>query len=110
MRAGICKTVGEFQYSSLNVQPTDFEWDIVDFFAPHQPTIGLDKEWLDEPFRDEVEIAIRKGLRRREFHAPRTERGGILTVAELAYRKGTVTYAPMLGSGRADLPKGNCYP
>lgn len=91
VRAGICKDVSEYQFSSLNTSYEDFKWEMTDFFNKPNELIDLDLDWLNEPFQTEKEEAIKKALRRREFKLPRGS--GLRTQAlDLVwYKKGTVT-------------------
>lgn len=89
IRAGICTDVGIYKFSSLNRPTNLLEWRVTDLFENPGRKIELDLNWLNEPFGVESEIAIRKGLRRREF-----------TLTKLA--KGRV---PVLEA----MQKGNCY-
>ncbi|MBY0316731.1 MAG: transposase [Bdellovibrionales bacterium] len=91
VRAKLCTDVQSYTYSSLNRDAEEFNWDNYDFFALKKSIIEYDLEWLNETFSNEIEEGIRKGLRRREFHIPRSERGSWIEPCDLIYRKGTVT-------------------
>lgn len=90
VRAGICKLVGEYFFSSLN-QPT-FPWQMMDFFNVEDKSIDLNLDWLNEPFLIEEEQAIRKALRRREFKLPTDRNGKAIQLPAPHPKKGTVTF------------------
>jgi hypothetical protein len=71
IRAGICNSVQEYKFSSLNIQNNDFSWKIVNFFDDKIKSIELDIDWLNDPFLNEIEGFLRLGLRRKEFKIPR---------------------------------------
>lgn len=67
VRAGMCKDVREYWFSSLN--RTDFKWKF--------DHAKLDIAWLNEPPKKELEEAIGKALRRREFKLARATKSGV---------------------------------
>lgn len=71
IRAGISKSVNEYQFSSLNYEDNDLNWKMIDFFNDKNKLIKLDVNWLNEPFLNELEDCIRLALRRKEFKIPR---------------------------------------
>lgn len=75
IRAGICTTVADYKYSSLNNSHKKIQWQMVDFFNDKTKPITLDNDWLNEPFFNEIEEAIRLALRRKEFKIPRDDTG-----------------------------------
>ncbi len=77
IRAGICQTVADYRFSSLNRANEKFQWKMVDFFIDKKKSIILDNDWLNEPFLNEIEEAIRFALRRKEFKISRSKNGYI---------------------------------
>jgi putative transposase len=90
VKSGICKSVNDYQFSSLN-QPS-FPWQMTDFFNEPNRLIELNDEWLNEPFFNEEEEAIKKALRRREFKLPKDKNRTIVRLPAPHPRKGTVTF------------------
>jgi putative transposase len=80
IRAGICKTVTDYRFSSLNLHHKEFRWRMVDFFNDKTKSIVLDNDWLNEPFLNEAEGSIRLALRRKEFKIPRRKNGHRLNI------------------------------
>ena len=70
VKAGICKRVQDYTFSSLtqNLQPK--LWQMTDYFNDPQKEIQLNMDWLNKPFSAEQDIAIQKALRRRVFKTP----------------------------------------
>ncbi|MBO9667758.1 MAG: transposase [Bdellovibrio sp.] len=92
VRAGICKNVSEYRFSSLNTKPNKWNWILCDWYHPERPLIEPDRDWLNEPFTTEVEEIIQRGLRRRQFSPPKTRDGkNSATLDGMQYKKGTVT-------------------
>lgn len=96
VRAGICSSVKDYKYSSLNSSPKKFSWKMTDFFHNPQSSIDLDVHWLEESYPSETEESVRYALRRREFKLPRTKKGRENLLASTPYdpthiKKGTVT-------------------
>lgn len=75
VRAGICNSVKDYKYSSLNSSSKEFLWKMTDYFYDQQKQIELDISWLEESYTTEVEESIRFALRRREFKLPRNKQG-----------------------------------
>jgi putative transposase len=89
VKAGICESVTEYPYSSLN--QNTFKWQIVDFFSERSQLIELNEVWLNEPMPKEEETAIRLALRRREFKLPAGKNGKSIKLSAPHPKKGTVT-------------------
>lgn len=90
VRAGICEDVRGYSHSSLN-RSLDFKWELSDFFLDPTREVDLNLEWLNEPFQTEIEEAIGKSLRRREFAVSKGRNGQLVTLPAARPRKGTVT-------------------
>ncbi len=88
IRGGLCSQVQDYKYSSLNSNGHGLTWEISDFFQDRNKIIELDLNWLNEPFQIEVEQAIKKGLRRREFKLLRAPSGQELIIDAPNYKKG----------------------
>lgn len=91
VRAGICKQVEDYKFSSLNSSSDDFKWILTDHFNNRGESIELDSNWLNEDYSIEANECIRSALRRRIFEIPRNSEGrdNILDVPRI--KKGTVT-------------------
>ncbi|MBY0315148.1 MAG: transposase [Bdellovibrionales bacterium] len=92
VKAELCKSVFDYNYSSLNVPALLFQWQPSDLFNFESTPLMLDRDWLDEPLDSEKEEVIRKGLRRRIFQIPRSMSGRALTLDDSQCKKGTVTW------------------
>lgn len=75
IRAGICHSVEIYKFSSLNIKPKNFNWNVTDFFNDKNKKISLDLDWLNEPFLQEIEEGLQLALRRKEFKMPRAQNG-----------------------------------
>ncbi|WP_409478041.1 transposase [Pseudobdellovibrio sp. HCB154] len=91
VRAGMCASVTNYKFSSLNSPIQKDFWKLTDHFNNREVPVQLDLEWLDENYEKEAEENIRLALRRREFKPPRSGsgRGNLLDVPRI--KKGTVT-------------------
>ena len=91
IRAGLCKKVEDYKFSSLNSISNDFKWIMTDHFNNRKKSIELDYDWLNEEYSIEANACIRLALRRRTFEIPRNSvgRDNILDVPRI--KKGTVT-------------------
>lgn len=85
VRAGLCKRVEQYQFSSLNCGQS--QWLMTDFFRDRSKPVELDRDWLNEPFLKEKEIAISKALRRSEFKLPRLKNGNAMILDPAHYKK-----------------------
>jgi len=91
VKAGICKEVGDYSYSSLNDSTRPQLWHLSDFFNDPEKRVQLDIQWLNETFSAEQDNAIAKGLRRREFKIPKDRNRKTVELNErpAAVQKGT---------------------
>lgn len=83
VRAGICKSVQDYKFSSLNFSSSIVDWKTTDYFFDREKRVRLDLDWLNEPFANEQEAAIQKALRRTEFKLPKDRNGKMLTLQEI---------------------------
>jgi len=93
VRAGICNSVTDYPYSSLNRASPSFQWQLANFFTDRQQIVELDTDWLNQCIDHEAEQAVKKALRRREFEAPRQKCGHRPTYDTARFKKGTATLA-----------------
>ena len=88
VRAGVCERVEDYEFSTLQgllgrsrlEMPLYFPFNEVGFVGlPEEPIDQID--WFNQPFRKEVEVAIKSGLKQTEFGPMR--QGWNRTIAEL---------------------------
>ncbi len=91
VKAGICQTVQDYPYSSLNQKPDQKLWQHIDFFNPTENETVLDINWLNEAFSSEQDLAIQKGLRRRSFALPKDKCRKKIELDTAQYKKGLGT-------------------
>lgn len=80
IRAGISTKVEDYEHSSLNLKPKNFNWTVTDYFHDKNKKISLDFDWLNEPSLKEIEESIQFGLRRKKFKIPRMRNGYALVL------------------------------
>jgi len=91
VRAGICNSVKDYHYSSLNRPSPSFQWQLANQFTNRQQVLELDTDWLNQSTDHESEKAVKKALRRREFEYPRQRSGHRPVFDTPRFKKGTVT-------------------
>lgn len=83
VKAGLCSSVLDYKYSSLNTEVKEGFWEI------KQDCL----DWLDESFSEDQDHAITKALRRREFKLPKNKNGQIVKLDELRPEKVRSTFS-----------------
>lgn len=91
VRAGLCESVGNYKFSSLNTKAKNFQWSLTDIFSDKSKLITLDDDWLNEPYLNEIESDIRMALRRKEFQIPRNKSGHRSSLDAPHFKKGGTT-------------------
>ena len=92
VRAGMCERVEDYKFSSLNRSAWGFDWRLTDYFFDRAKTIELDRDWLNQSYPGEQEMAVQKALRRREFKPP-TDKSGRPYAFDIPQRKkGVVSF------------------
>ena len=81
IKAGICKKVEDYQFSSLSSNKSLFK--MTDYFFDNSKPINLELEWLNHAFSREEDQAITKGLKKKEFKIARNQSGFAVNVAPL---------------------------
>ena len=75
VKAGICRRAEQYRYSSLSTSFNGKPWYLTDFFDTEKDLIELDLDWVNQAQSDELDIAIKKGLNKREFKLCRDKSG-----------------------------------
>lgn len=88
IKAGICSTVSEYKFSSLNMKPQNFDWLVTDFFNDRDKKVCLDHDWLNEPYLKETEECIRAALKHKEFKISRGQNGYLPSLDTPLSKKG----------------------
>lgn len=81
VKAGICSSVKNYEYSSLN----KFTKSLSDQIPSYLVTPHLPIEWIDEDFSKEHYEAVKKALRRREFSLPVHQTNGRKIILDLPH-------------------------
>ncbi len=92
VKAELCTRVECYEFSSLTLDSTPEPFKMCNFFDDAETSIALDLEWLNESFSSEMDEALRKALRRREFQLPKDRNRKMIELSAGRYRKGLGTF------------------
>lgn len=90
-RAGLCNSVYDYKFSSLNSPAKNFSWHLTNSFYDKRQQVTLEPEWLDTPINPDHQKLIQSGLRRTEFKLPKNSNGYLSKFDTPLPKKGTVT-------------------
>jgi putative transposase len=92
VKARLCRGVENYTYSSLNDSKLMSECFEEDHLSAESRFLDCDLNWLNTPFENEIDHALKRALRRREFKLPRNSRKQLPVLEKAQYRKELGTF------------------